>query len=236
MSYCNVFKRYELKYLLSLEQYGRLKIIMREHMCADKYGESDILNIYYDTPDFLLIRRSLEKPFYKEKLRVRSYGVPAEDGKVFVEIKKKFDSVVYKRRVVAAQNGYQQLLSGGGADTQIGKEINYLVNFYREISPKMVISYRREAFFAREGGELRVTFDDNILWRDYDLSLSKGIYGLPVLPEGYVLMEVKTASSFPLWLTEFLSRNAIYKRSFSKYGNAYVQFLQSTKKGGEKVA
>lgn len=235
MGYCNVFKRYELKYLLTCEQYRAIKNLMESYMRGDKYGESDILNVYYDTPDFLLIRRSLEKPVYKEKLRVRSYGVPKKDGDVFVEIKKKYKSVVYKRRVVEKQKNVERLL-GGGATTQIGKEIGYFVSMYQDIAPRMVISYRREAFYAKDDGDFRVTFDKNILWRNYDLSLESGIYGQPVLPEGMILMEVKTAAAIPLWMTRFLSANAVFKTSFSKYGTAYMQMIKKKEQGGQKVA
>lgn len=128
MTYCHVFKRYELKYLLTEEQYRQLKRLMNGYMRADHYGESDILNLYYDTPDYLLIRRSLEKPVYKEKLRVRSYGVARKESDVFVEIKKKYESVVYKRRAVAKACDYPKLLTEGGG--QIGKEIGYFVRYY----------------------------------------------------------------------------------------------------------
>lgn len=239
MSYCSVFKRYELKYLLTDEQYGKLRALSANYLQGDKYGESDILNLYYDTPDYLLIRRSLEKPFYKEKLRVRSYGAPRENGEVFVEIKKKYDSVVYKRRVVTSQNALPEIFGGRGNRSQIGKEIGYFIGFYPDLAPKMVISYRREAFFGIDDGSFRVTFDRDILWRDYDLALEKGSYGRRVLPEGKILMEVKTTAAIPLWLTRFLSANAVYKTSFSKYGNAYLQRLQEAQdkqKGGKKVA
>lgn len=236
MSYSNVFKRYELKFLLTVEQYRQIKPIMNEFMCGDEYGESEILNIYYDTPNYLLIRRSLEKPVYKEKLRVRSYGIASKNSDVFVEIKKKYDSVVYKRRIVEKEGNIVKILSGKGNKTQIGKEIDYFISYYKNLSPKMVISYRREAFYAKNDREFRITFDNDILWRNYDLSLKCGIYGKPVLPEEKILMEVKTASSFPLWLTRFLSANAIYKTSFSKYGTAYMQFLKETIQGEQKYA
>lgn len=236
MAYCSVFKRYELKYILTAEQYDTLKSLMKDHMCGDMYGESDILNVYYDTPDFLLIRRSLEKPVYKEKLRVRSYGVAGKDSDVFVEIKKKYNSIVYKRRIVEKEKNIENIMAGHAGDTQIGREIDYFIKHYRGISPKMVISYKREAFYANDDGDFRMTFDRNILWRDHDLSLEYGIYGKNVLPDGLVLLEVKTAAAIPLWLTRFLSANAVYKTSFSKYGAAYLQYLKNNLQGEQKVA
>lgn len=213
-----------------------IKHFIDEYMRGDKYGESDILNIYYDTPEFLLIRRSLESPVYKEKLRIRSYGVADGNSDVFVEIKKKYESVVYKRRIVHKESEIDGFLLGNGENSQIGKEIDYFVKHYEGIAPKMAISYRREAFYAKNDENFRLTFDRDILWRDYDLSLRCGIYGLPVLPKGKILMEIKTADAIPLWLTRFLSANAIYKTSFSKYGTAYLQFLKNTLQGDKKIA
>lgn len=232
----NVFKRYELKFLITVEQYRLIKELVCEHMSCDKYGESDICNLYCDTPDYLLIRRSIEKPFYKEKLRLRSYGVAKKDSDVFVEIKKKYDSVVYKRRILVNEQEALKIASGEcAADSQIGREIYYLTKLYDEISPRMFISYRREAFFGKNNKSFRVTFDRSILWRTYDLTLNKGIYGQRVLPENMVLMEIKTSETIPLWLVKFLSDNKIYKTSFSKYGTAYIQMIKN-RQGEQKIA
>lgn len=237
MEYCNIFKRYELKYIISKEQYTLIKSEMEKYMKQDKYGESDVCNLYCDTPDFLLVRRSIEKPFYKEKLRIRSYGVAKKGVDVFVEIKKKYDSVVYKRRIESDEETAIKLLSENVEDdSQIGKEIAYFTKLYSGIKPRMFISYRREAFHGKEDKDLRITFDKSVLWRDYDLSLKKGIYGMPVLPENKILMEIKTATSIPLWLVEVLSKNKIYKTSFSKYGTAYALMIKNKKKGEQKLA
>ena len=237
MGYRDIFKRYELKYLLSIEQYRLIKSGMADYMRGDKYGESDICNLYCDTPDFLLIRRSVEKPFYKEKLRIRSYGVAKKGGDVFVEIKKKYDSVVYKRRIATDENTALDMLEGKAeADSQIGREIAYFTKLYKGIKPQMFISYRREAFYGKADKDFRITFDKSILWRTDGLSLKKGIYGQPVLDEDKILMEIKTAAAIPLWLTEILSKNRIYKTSFSKYGTAYSLMLKNKKQGEQKIA
>ncbi len=237
MAYRDIFKRYELKYLISIEQCRLIKSEMAKYMRADTYGESDICNLYCDTPDFLLVRRSNEKPFYKEKLRIRSYGVVKDGADVFVEIKKKYDSVVYKRRIAADEKTADRILAGNAVvDSQIGKEIAYFTKLYAEIQPKMFISYCREAFYGIDDKELRITFDRSILWRTYDLSLKSGIYGQPVLPRDKVLMEIKTATAFPLWLVKILSNNKIYKTSFSKYGTAYTLMLKNITQGEQKVA
>ncbi len=233
---CNIFKRYELKYLLTNEQYRLIKSEMGNYMCGDKYGESDICNLYCDTPDFLLVRRSIEKPFYKEKLRIRSYGVAKKGGDVFVEIKKKYDSVVYKRRIRVDEKTAVDMLNGGTYDSQIGKEISYFTKLYTGIKPQMFISYRREAFYGKDDKDFRITFDRSVLWRTDDLSLKSGIYGQPVLPENKILMEIKTAAAIPLWLTKVLSKNKIYKTSFSKYGTAYTLMLKNEKQGEREIA
>ena len=232
-----VFKRYELKYLLSEEQFLLIRKAMENYMRGDKYGVSDICNLYCDTPDFLLIRRSIEKPCYKEKLRIRSYGTAKKDGQVFVEIKKKYNSVVYKRRIATDEDTAVKMLNGNITyDSQIGREISYFKKLYADIQPKMFISYRREAFYGKEDKDFRITFDRSILWRTHDLSLNSGIYGQPVLPEDKILMEIKMASAIPLWLVKVLSENRIYKTSFSKYGTAYKQMLTNKKQGEQQVA
>ncbi len=237
MAYRDIFKRYELKFILSVEQYRLIKSEMENYMCGDKYGESDICNLYCDTPDFLLVRRSIEKPSYKEKLRIRSYGVAKKGSDVFMEIKKKYDSVVYKRRIRSDEKTAVKMLSGNMAsECQIGKEILYFTKLYAGIKPQMFISYRREAFYGIDDKEFRITFDRSILWRTYDLSLNSGIYGQPVLPENKVLMEIKTAAAIPLWLVKILSGNKIYKTSFSKYGTAYILMLKNKQKGEQNVA
>ena len=88
------FRRYEKKYFLSPRQQEQLLQRIAPYIKEDAFDSYTICNIYYDTPDWRLIRASLEKPAYKEKLRVRSYGVPTETDRVFVELKRKFDGVV----------------------------------------------------------------------------------------------------------------------------------------------
>lgn len=235
MTYCNVFKRFELKYLLTYEQYRRMKTVMSDHMRGDKYGESDILNVYYDTPDYLLIRRSLEKPLYKEKLRLRSYGVATENSKTFPELKKKFESVVYKRRLSLPEGRAMACFAGRESfpDTQIGRELAFCIERYGGLEPKVFLSYEREAFYAKSDHDFRMTFDQNILWRNTELSLQIPAGGYPLLGAEETLLEVKTAGALPHWLVEFLSANKLYKTSFSKYGGAYRELLTGrTQQGG----
>lgn len=223
MSEQMIFKRYEIKYMLNCNQYKKLKVLMKDYMREDEHGKSINCSLYFDTPQFLMIRRSMEHPIYKEKLRVRSYGVAQKDSSVFVELKKKYDSVTYKRRICMAESEMEGYLIEHEdiMDTQIKREIDYVIKTYNNLAPRVLLSYDRQGFYSKDNHDFRMTFDDNILWRNYDLSLTKGIYGSPILKENQILLEVKSASSFPLWLVRFLNDNKIYKTSFSKCANAY---------------
>lgn len=234
MAYQNVFKRYEMKYLITQEQKKLIMERMAEHMQGDSYGRSTICNIYYDTPSYILIRNSIDRPIYKEKLRVRSYGTADENSTVFVELKKKYQSIVYKRRISLPQNTAMKYLAGEEKidESQISREIDYFLRFYQGIAPAMFISYEREAFYAKDDMDFRLTFDENILWRDYDLSLCKAPCGTPILDENQSLMEIKTAECIPMWLVGLLSENQIYKTTFSKYGNAYKAAVTANNSGG----
>lgn len=229
-----IFKRYEIKYMITTEQLAVIKEEFEKHMIADEHGVSTICSLYFDTPSFQLIRRSLEHPVYKEKLRLRSYGVAHADTKVFVELKKKYKKVVYKRRVtLKEQDAMRYLLDGEiNKHTQITNEIDYFRQFYPGLAPAMLLMYKREAYYARDDHEFRVTFDRDVLWRDYDLSLDKGIYGESILAPNLILMEVKTKDAIPLWMTKLLNDNHIYKKSFSKYGTAYQIKLKNQMKEG----
>lgn len=229
----NIFRRYELKHLISKEQYEELLKRVKEYTTEDEYGESTIFSLYYDTPDRLLIRRSIEHPDYKEKLRVRSYGVAVSDTKVYIELKKKYNGVVYKRRVSMKNDDAIAYLSGAEAKKQgqIVEEIDYFKGFYKNIEPAMLLSYDRRALYGKNENGLRITFDRNILYRDTDLNLKSGAYGTQVIDSDQTLMEIKALGSMPLWLVNILSELKIYKTSFSKYGNAYKMSMAKEKKG-----
>ena len=227
------FKRFEIKYLIDEEQMALVQEALDKYMVPDPHGESTICNIYYDTPDFRLIRTSLEKPKYKEKLRLRSYGQVEKDQKVFLELKKKFDGVVYKRRIELpaedAENYMLDAKDNGNSlpeDSQIGREIAYFNKYYGTIVPAVHLSYDRSAYFSNEDPNLRITFDKNIRWRDWDLSLTSKPGGEPILKEGQYLMEVKTSTGLPIWLMEIISKGEMIKASLSKYGRAYETLLE----------
>ena len=223
------FQRIEEKYLLNLEQYDRLRNVLQYLIEPDDYPESTICNIYYDTQDYLLIRKSMEKPIYKEKFRLRSYGVPKDNSPVFMEIKKKFNGIVYKRRVQAEEASAAEYLAGGKVpqvnDLQILNEIEWFRHCY-DIIPRMFLAYDRLAFRSIEDPELRITFDRNIRYRTTELDLRKGDYGTPLLSNDQILMEVKIPGSAPVWLSAILSELEIFPVSFSKYGQSYTRLLK----------
>ena len=232
MAFQTVFKRYELKYMLTREQKAKILEVMSPYMALDKYGRTTIRNIYFDTDHYRLVRRSIEKPAYKEKLRIRSYAQTTPDSTVFVELKKKYENVVYKRRLPLRMGDAMAWTCGEQAcpvNTQISREIDYFMGFYGKLKPTVFLSYEREAYYDKSGGDFRVTFDDNILCRQTDLNLCADIYGEQILPEGKVLMELKCSGGIPLWMAEVLSRERIYKTSFSKYGTAYGAMVFSQK-------
>lgn len=236
MNYQQIFKRYEIKYLLTMQEKEFILEAMKPYMRLDQYGHSTIRNVYFDTDTFRLIRRSLEKTIYKEKLRVRSYKAAKEKDNVFVELKKKYQSVVYKRRLVLAQSQALECFQKNlplPVNSQIADEIEYFRNYYKPLYPKVFISYEREAYETIDGSDFRVTFDENILYREDDFSFASEIYGVPILNEGETLMEIKAPSAIPLWMSRLLTEMQLFKTSFSKYGLAYQDIFRN---GGLKYA
>jgi SPX domain protein involved in polyphosphate accumulation len=237
-----VFNRFEKKYKMDTETFHKVLEIMDEHMVLDAYcvnhSAYTIANIYYDTPDNHLIRESLSKPTYKEKLRLRAYGVPDLDTNVYLEIKKKFRGLVNKRRTVLKLNEAYDFIESHDkpalADYMNGQVINeleYFLNQYNPI-PKVYIAYDRIAYFEIGNDDLRISFDTNIRTRRHDLRLEAGDYGTKLLPDDIWLMEIKTSRAMPLWLSDMLSEFNIKRSSFSKYGTEYNQML--TQKSSQK--
>lgn len=235
MAFQSVFKRYELKYVLTARQKELALKAMEPYMALDQYGRTVIRNVYYDTENYRLVRRSLEHPVYKEKLRLRSYGSPAPGENVFVELKKKYRSVVYKRRLVMPEEQAMAWIAGESdlaPDTQIGREIEYFRRFYGTLRPVVFLTYEREAFYSREGDSFRVTFDENIRARTSGVTLGAPLGGTRLIEEGLALMELKTMGGIPLWMTRFMTEERIVKASFSKYGTAYQKIIFPGQEGG----
>lgn len=221
-----VFKRYEKKYMLTAAQYKKLCHMASDRLVIDEYGKHTICNIYFDTDNYSLIRSSIEKPVYKEKLRLRSYGIPTADSTVFLEIKKKFDGIVYKRRTQMTLDEAYKYINGEEIDKsgQILNEIDWFMNFYKPV-PKVYLAYDRVAMYDKYDSSVRVTFDTNIRWRDAVLGLENGAWGAVLLDEDKYIMEIKISGAMPMWLSSILDRLKIYPASYSKYGTCYSDFL-----------
>lgn len=224
----HVFQRYEAKYLIDSRQRALLEQAFAGRMVPDFHDEDTVCNLYYDTPNFRLIRHSLEKPIYKEKLRVRSYGIVQPSDTVFLELKKKYKGIVYKRRISLSEHAAMDFLNKNiplETDSQIAHEIAYFCSFYHELEPKVFLSYDRTAYFSKTDASFRVTFDQNICWRQDHLILTSPPGGERILQPEQSLCEIKSASSIPLWLVEILNHAEIHPTSFSKYGMAYQAIL-----------
>lgn len=211
------FQRIEKKYLIDKDTHDKLLLKLKDKIKPDKYFKSTICNIYFDTDNHDLIRHSLDKPLYKEKVRLRSYGIPQLEDIVFLEIKKKYKSIVNKRRIALNLNDFYNKII---PNTQIKKEIDYLFKFYN-LKPSLYLAYDRLAYIANNDSSLRITFDTNIRSRNDNLYLEKGDYGESLFDKDYYIMEIKANNAFPLWLVEILSNLKIYPISFSKYGKIY---------------
>lgn len=247
-NYQAVFKRKEIKYLLNSEERNALLPILEAHMEPDAFAHSSISNLYYDTPDFRMVRRSLEKPMYKEKLRLRSYGTPENTSTVFPEIKKKAMGIVYKRRISLPYQEAVSFLSGqqiastdtcdgttqqiastdmcDGTTRQILHELDWMLASYKDLAPRVFLSYERDSYKGISDPSLRLTLDQDILFRTDRLDLREGAFGEAILLPDQTLMEVKISNAAPLWLAQALSEIGIFPVSFSKYGRAYERICR----------
>lgn len=225
----NVFQRVEQKYVLTEEEYKKLFPRIKKNLVKDIYFRSTICNLYLDNEKNEMIIRSLEKPMFKEKVRIRSYNVPSIDDKVYLELKGKFKGVVFKRRVkVRLKDLYQYLEDGTipqNNNQQIMREIDYVIH-KQELKPKIYIAYDRESYLDKDNKDFRVTFDSNLRSRRDNLKLEEGDFGSQYQEEHIYIMEIKSLASIPLWFTKTLSELKIYPKSFSKYGNIYYKQLE----------
>ncbi len=231
-----VFNRYEKKFMMGGETYEKVQNVLSKYMELDEYNKTHdfytITNIYYDTPDNHLIRDSISKPKYKEKLRLRGYGVPSLEDKVYLEIKKKVNGLVNKRRTkLTLREAYEFADTGEKPEfkkymnKQVLNEIEYFLQIY-DLEPKLYLAYDRKAYFGVNNRDLRITFDTNIRSRRNDLRLEYGDYGEKLLDDDIWLMEVKAEKSIPIWLSKMLSEFKLYKTSFSKYGTEYKSMIK----------
>lgn len=234
----SIFERTEKKYIITLKQKDELLKQLDKKIIDDEYGQSTIKTLYFDTADFRLIRKSIEKPVYKEKLRLRCYNTPTDTSIVFLELKKKYRGVVYKRREklkYAEVKSYLKTLLMP-KDTQIMREIDYTMHYYPDLQPRICIIYDRCAYYSSDDASLRITFDSNLRFRTTDLTLASDVSGEKIISDEYCIMEIKALGGIPLWLTKVLTDNKIYPGSFSKYGTAYKIISNSDKNGGSDCA
>lgn len=223
-----IFRRIEKKYIISRKQYLEIKEMIEKYMVEDEHGKSTICNIYFDTMNYDLIRHSIEKPIYKDKIRLRSYNTPALDTTVYLEAKRKYEGVVGKRRIELKLSEFYKYVENKHineiANNQIYNELDYYFK-YLNLKPAMYISYLRRAFYGIKDHNFRITFDSDILAREYELKLENGVYGENVLPQEKYIMEIKTLDAMPLWCAKMLNNLKIVPCGFSKYGEGYTQLI-----------
>lgn len=228
--YIYVFKRTEKKYLLKRSLYDEFFNNISSHLISDGWGRKTVFSLYLDTDNYRIIRTSIEAPNYKEKIRVRSYGIPDESSDVFFELKKKCDGVVYKRRAGMSLSDAEKYISDlqKPYDSQIMREIDYSMKFYSHPTPKVAMLYEREAFLTEDDPEFRITFDESIRYRTTDFYCKMPETGKKIISDDEVLMEIKTPGAIPLWLSSEMDKLKIYPTSFSKYGTAYTEIHKNT--------
>lgn len=240
-----VFNRYENKYLMDNQMFYAIYNRLLDYMEPDEYNENDkfysISNIYFDTEHHSLVRNSLSKPKYREKLRIRAYGIPHNEANVYLELKKKVFGLVNKRRTALKLSEAYHFVKTGrepefkeGMNKQVIQEIKYFLQRY-VLQPKVYIAYDRIALFCIRNRDLRITFDTNIRTRRYDLMLENGDHGEDLLSSGQWLMEVKAERTIPVWLSRMLSEHRMFRTSFSKYGNEYKKSLSNGELGRERI-
>lgn len=228
----NFFRRVEKKYVINRKQYLAILDFIKDKMVEDEHGKSTICNIYYDTEQYELIKHSITKPIFKDKIRLRSYNIPKKRDWVYLEIKRKYDGIVSKRRIETTLNDFYSYIEDNSniEDNQIKKELDYYFDYYNLI-PTMFLSYKRTAYYDNKNKDFRLTFDSNILARNYDLELEKGNYGVSILDKEKYIMEVKTLGAMPMWFVKILNEQNICPCGFSKYGEAYKEIVIS--RGGD---
>lgn len=220
--YYNIFKRIEGKYLLTKLEKEVLLEEIKEYLREDVFFESTVCNIYYDNDNQERIIRSLEKQKFKNKVRIRSYGIPTLEDEVFLEIKNKYKGIVEKRRIKLLLKEFYQYQETGQIckNEQIMKELDYYFRYFH-LKPVIYIAYDRVSYRGRDNQNLRIIFDSNLRSRRDNLGLEFGEMVDKYFDEEYYIMEIKTLDSMPLWLVSVLSRLKIYPTSFSKYGKIY---------------
>lgn len=223
-----IIDRFEIKYLLNKCDYNLLINKMKDFLVKDKYFKETIYNIYFDSDDYILINRSLDKPIYKEKIRMRSYDKTNDSTNIFLEIKKKYIKNSNKRRVVISYKDYLDYINYGiipKCDKQIMNEIDYCFKRYK-LKPKIKILYDRLAYCLKGDDTFRITFDTNIRYSNDNMDFNNDDN---ILFMSDYIMEIKTFSGIPLWLNKILNNLDIYPTSYSKVGKIYEEGFKCLK-------
>ncbi|MBR2822843.1 MAG: polyphosphate polymerase domain-containing protein [Clostridia bacterium] len=223
------FARVETKYMLTVAQERYIEeALQKQGFRWMDFGDPTVQSLYYDTSDYQLIRTSLDRPVYKEKLRLRAYGKPEKVTMSFIEVKKKYKGVVYKRRVQQPlEAAFIGLNSGrvGPEGGQVGQEAEWMVRRYG-LRPKAVITYDRDAWFSDRWPDIRITFDRNLSFRQSDYSLTSRDPNAALILPSQRIMEIKTDGTYPLWLSRLLQAADAERTHFSKYGLAYLKYIR----------
>jgi len=222
-----IIDRMEQKYFISFEKFNKLMNLIKDKLVKDKYFDERIYNVYFDNDDYDLIIKSLDKPVYKEKIRLRSYSRANSNTNVFLEMKKKFDGHGNKRRVdinyLEAKNYIDNNVLPE-TNKQIMMELDYVFK-KNDLKPKISLTYDRLSYAFKEDETYRITFDTNIRYSNKKLDLVDLDDEECLFDDGYI-MEVKTLKGYPVWFINALSNLKIYPVSYSKVGEAYLRLKE----------
>lgn len=235
----SAFNRYEQKFLIPIDQIDHIKEQIGPYVTQDdnaSLSHYTICNIYYDTTNDEIIKRSVSKPMFKEKLRLRCYGEPKQGDIMFLEIKKKLNGFVNKRRTSISYEDACMLIhekvmpiKKSYHNSQVLNEIYFYVK-NKQLIPRISLSYDREAYYAIDDESIRLTFDYNMTSRRDNVNLGRTHEDTLIVQDERAILEVKTTGALPLWLTNILTANQIYPNSFSKYGTEFYHYLSHTER------
>lgn len=224
------FNRFELKYLLPIEHAGEFKKAIKSFLHVDSFGEEGqyaLTSLYYDTPDHRFYWEKIDGIKVRRKLRIRHYETRdaiTPETPVFVEIKKRIDRVIIKKRAKMPYKDAVNLCNEGimpakfdPKDKKTLEEVQSMFHTY-PLRPTLITSYFRHALIGTHYDlGLRVTFDTNIRFRDHDLDLTSKNRGKFIIPPNIALMEIKANGAIPYWLTEMIGAHNIRLIRVSKY-------------------
>jgi len=218
-----IITRQEVKYLISRASHDALLRDLANHLVPNKFFAQTIHNVYFDNDTNDLILRSIEKKEFKDKLRLRAYHMDGELGNPLIELKKKYKGTSYKRRIKLTIEQARDLINGGALNHtgQIADEMRFLIA-RTGCTPKMYIGYDRASYDVVGHDDLRITFDSNVRCRTTNLDFAPNPADKNIIDADHYILEIKAADTFPLWLTDALTRNGIFPQSFSKYARAFV--------------